>query len=215
MTDLLRTLAELVSNRDFDEALDLCRSAIAQGLDDAFWSTQLAYVCFLNEHNITTYYSSPQMFQEVCHKYPRNIDACFWYGYALLIVSEQTLYGLEQLRRVIRLTPDHVYANIAIAGSTSSLSEKEARLEHALSIQPDNYRVMEDLSTVLAKTGGIDRAIGLLERISATPPFIETEYGIMNDYVNGPLTLARLKDAVRERARQKIAALRGQANGVG
>jgi len=206
--NLTKGLQILVDNGDFDKALSFCHSAIAQGLDHQFWFTQLGYVSFLDERHFDSYYSAPRIFADLCANYPNDMNACFWHGYSLIIIVNKTLEGLEQLRAVIASAPGHAYGHIAVAGSTASVSERVEMLEQALEIQPTNYRALEDLSTALAASGDLQGAIAMLERILKTPPFVETAYGIMNAYINGPLTLASQKKHVRSRVQDRIAALR-------
>ena len=85
-----------------------------------------------------------------------------------VVYGESGLYELEFSERVrsAGLRPGNPFAAVAAAESAvriGRLSDAEAWIESAVSIEPHGAKVLTDSAAVLVDIGRIDRALGLLE----------------------------------------------------
>ena len=105
-----------------------------------------------------------ELLQAIRHQ-PRN--GIYAEGMAI-VYGESGLYELEFSERVrsAGLRPGNPFAAVAAAESAvriGRLSDAEAWIESAVSIEPHGAKVLTDSAAVLVDIGRIDRALGLLE----------------------------------------------------
>lgn len=197
-------LEKLVRAEDYDRAEAFCRAVLTAGLDPLFWETQLGYIYFLNEKDDRAWYEqAPSTFESLVAKNPADINARFWLAYIYWIILCDTENSIQELRKVLALNPNHAYANLVLAGQPDY--EQSAKLlRWVLKQQPNNFRALRQLADVLLALEQEAEAKELLERILTNEAYVEQQYGIMNEYVNGVLTQATQQQELREEAKAQL-----------
>jgi hypothetical protein len=98
-----------------------------------------------------------------------------------------------------------------IAAHTVTAEEATTHLARVLELQPWNYKALYQLAETLVSKGQAELARSRLLEILTHEPFIESNRGIMNIYINGVFTNAFWKDNVRSKAAELLLYLGGQA----
>lgn len=189
----LTMLDSFVSAGKFNKAEALCLSKLnPQAKDYTLWLTQLGYIYFLNEENTTAYYEKClPVFIQLVEKDAQNEDALFWLAYLSYIIHHDTEGSKSKLHQLLRLNPAHSYANLVMAGfSDTPDQEKLSYLYGVLKQQPNNLRAAKQSIEILLRYGKVDEARLLWRDLNGNEPYTETNYGIMNEYINGVLTAA-------------------------
>lgn len=202
-------LQALIDAEDFKQAEEYCLDMLARGGDQRFWRTQLGYVCFLNERDIDAFYNrSTRAFETVIDQYHDDANAHFWLAYQTAILWNEPGDVRRELETVIQLVPNHPYARLVLAGmGTVQNEEVISLLKKTLEIQPANFRALQELSKALIASGQITEAINVLQTLIKESPYVETNYGIMNEYINGVLNGSYWKQEKRLEAMETIASL--------
>jgi|GEM_PF-1911899 len=197
-------LQRLVDEEDYTGAEAFCLAALDAGLDPQFGETQLGYVYFLNDEDLEAHYvRTVEVFERLVQRQPQDVNARFWLGYVLLIVSNDTENSKIQLREALALKPTQSQANLVLAGLSTG-EESIALLRQALKEQPNNFRVLRQLAEILFREGRKDDAREALRTMLVQAPYIEQSYGIMNRYMNDVLTGATHAEIWRQEARSKL-----------
>ncbi len=199
-----KRLEALVDTGRFEEAAELCRLRLADAQHANRWLRELGFVCFLNDTNDTAYYEdAPRIFRELAQRSEESADAHFWLGYVRAIVESHRAAADESLTRALRLEPMHAYAHLVRAGlNQDSGAIHDLRL--ALDVQPGNLRAWRSLAQTLAQVGDRDGSRRSLERLVNAEPYIETQYGIMNTYMNEVLTGSAHAENWKQEARLQL-----------
>lgn len=196
----------------YEEARLLCLKEIEHGGDRLTWLTQLAYLHFLDESNIAVYFSSPNAFNTVREAFPGDRNGKFWYGYSLIVVTGEMAVGEENILSVLSEEPSHPYANLVQASLVTNNQQRVQHLLRCLAVQPNNYRALYEAAKAYIVLGALGDAQAALRLILTNEPFTETGFGIMNDYINGPLTNARIREKVRLDAQRLMGATASQSS---
>jgi len=199
-------LEKLVIAKEYDAAESFCLKALDTGIEPIFWQTQLGYVYFLNEQDIDAYYEkAPSTFQSLVANNPENANAHFWLGYIYLIVLNNPNDFTLELNEVLRLDPNHSYANLVLAGHPDcENAEKHKFLSKVLNQQPNNLRALSQMANLLFTTNQKGNAKKLLNTILMNEAYVEEDYGIMNQYINDVLTCATHQQDLRKEAKLKL-----------
>lgn len=193
-------LTKYVEDEDYLGAVKTCRGAIARGENPHFWQTQLGYVSFLNERDTQSFYvDAPAIFESLAKSYPEDENAHFWLGYCLDIAGHDQSGARQEMYEVLRLSSDHPYANLVLAGLVEQ--DEAIRLLHrVLLVQPTNFRALRQLVGIFLTLNRKKEAVRLLNIIRTKDPCVENRYGIMNEYINGVFTHAVWGQKAKEEA---------------
>lgn len=199
-------LENLIRAEDYKQAEVFCRAALAAGLDPLFWETQLGYIYFLNEKDVHAWYEqAPFTFESLVAKNPTDANAHFWlaYVYCIICIRDNIENSIQELRKVLALNPNHAYANLVLAGQPNYKQSAEL-LRQVLKQQPNNFRALRQLADVLLASKQKAEAKQLLEKMLTNEAYVEHQYGIMNEYINGVLTQATQQQELREEAKVQL-----------
>jgi tetratricopeptide (TPR) repeat protein len=207
MTDPHRSrLTDTVAAGRYAEAEAHCVEMLGQQADWAFWKTQLGYVCFLNEQDdAARFVRAPRHFAELVTQRPLDGNALFWKAYLDHILLDNRELAADELRQVLRRSPDHPYAPLVLAGMSED-GEAVRLLESALHGTPNNFRALGQLGRLLHQRGRREDARAAYGTMLEGEPFVEARLGIMNPYANEVLTAAAHADAYRDEARRYLLA---------
>lgn len=199
-----KRLEALVEAGRLEEAAELCRHHLADAPHADRWLRELGFVCFLNDANDTAYYEdAPRIFRELAQRSPESADAHFWLGYVRAIVESDKAGAEDSLNRALRLEPKHAYAYLVRSGLKEDAGAiHDLRL--ALDVQPGILRAWRTLAQALAQVGDRDGSRSALERLVSAEPYIETQYGIMNTYMNEVLTGSAHAASWKQEARDQL-----------
>jgi tetratricopeptide (TPR) repeat protein len=201
-------LLALASRQDYDRAIELVQTRLLSGDAPLFWRLQKALLYFLDRLHAERYYNAPQELESFLMDYPRSANAHFWLGYLNLIIRLDEARAREELYKCLAIDPTHAYAHIALAGGLVKASYEALRhLDRALEFQPCNYRALEEKADLLLSQGDTVAASDIFQVLLNCAPFVERNYGIMNDYLNGVFTAALRAEQIRERCQRKLAGL--------
>jgi len=169
-----------------------------------FWQTQLGYVYFLG-HQVDTvhYYESPSIFKALVATDPQDTNAHFWLGYTIEIVFADNEQARQEHTRVLALDPQHPYANLCLAG----LVDRQASvtyLRRTLAIQPANFSALHQLAEILLLNNNHAEIRNILEYMVTHHAYVEQNYGIMNEYINGVFVGSIDEDEWRENVRALV-----------
>ena len=106
--------------------------------------------------------------------------AHFWYGYALTIIDFDDRESELQTSRCLQLEPNHLYANIFLAGGLAGSEESILALRRALDVQPTNRRALGRMAEKLIESDRSSEAKPYLMQALKTEPYVEQQCGIMN-----------------------------------
>lgn len=124
-------------------------------------------------------------------------------GIRLLDCLEQYRKFYTRTKKVLALNPNHAYANLVLADQPDY--EQSAKLlRRVLKQQPNNFRALRQLADVLLASEQKAQAKELLDKILSHEAYVEQQYGIMNDYINGVLTCATQQQELREEAKTQL-----------
>jgi pentatricopeptide repeat protein len=206
MQAMFDRLASLVEVDDYAEAVKLCRSAWAAGQDPKFWETQLGYVFFLDFKSDEHWLYTLSIFEALVAKDPSDVNARFWLGYTYdILPPHNSERSKQELLQVLSLDPHHPYAHRLLASFADiDVSIRIEHLRQVLDQQRVNIRAYSSLIDLLLKTKQYAEAKRLYEEFHHIPLFIETEYGIMNEYMNDVFNGRYQEDELRLEIQQKL-----------
>lgn len=191
---MLTTMSEIetfVNGGKFKDAIQLCESAITLGQNVEFWKTQLAYVCFLNEDNDEArYVTAHNLFISLTELNPLDANSHFWLGYITDIFFNNKESARSHLLEVKLIAPKFFYADLALAGLVENHPDNLEYLEAVLQQKPNLYRALLQMSELLIKAHQYDNARRTLNALLNSDPYLETEFGVMNKYMNDVFTCA-------------------------
>lgn len=194
----------LVQDAQFVAAAAFCHTALNSGADPLYWTTQLGYSHFLNYTDDDAYYNkSLSVFEDLVSQYPTNVNALFWLGYLYHILYNDAGTAKKKLQEALALDPDHPYANLVLAGLLNP-DDSYKLLHRALKSQPRNFRVLRQMINMLIETNQRNDAEKTLKIMLTEEPYVELQYGIMNEYINDVLTGASHRDSWQEEARDHL-----------
>ncbi|HEX3052813.1 MAG TPA: hypothetical protein VHP83_19295 [Aggregatilineaceae bacterium] len=200
------SLASLVETGAYAEAIKLCRSAWAAGQDPKFWETQLGYVFFLDYESDEHWLYTVPIFEALVAKDPSDVNARFWLGYTFNILSHNLERSRQELLQVLSRDPHHPYAHLKLASSADiDVSIRIEHLRQVLSRQVVNIEAYSSIIDLLLKTKQYMEAKRLYEEFHHVPIFLETEYGIMNEYMNDVFNQVTREHELRHEVQQKLA----------
>lgn len=177
----------LILKNQYAKAIAWCQQKLAQGYDNQFWLTNLGYVYFLDEQNVEHFYvQAPRTFVELAQRYPKSANAHFWLGYCQEIALHNLKQAKESYEQAISLDAQHPYTHLTLASIEQTIAV--FLLKRAVEIQPCNLRANFELAEKYASLGDRERAQAILRMMLDMKPYRETEYGIMNEYINGVFT---------------------------
>jgi tetratricopeptide (TPR) repeat protein len=198
-------LERLIQTEQFSEAETVCKEAIASSSDKLFWRTQLGYVYFLNEQDDEAYYhKSVKVFEELVKDYPNDANAHFWLGYLKWIILNQEENAIAELNEVLEIEPDHPYTHIVLADYNENRLSSVFYLLRITHIQPNNYRALVQFANFHQKKERLVIAKEFYRVITQNPPYVETGYGIMNNYINDVFTWSSKAESVRQQAEELL-----------
>lgn len=189
----LTKLSEMVKEdgayyEDYRTAITYCQQAIAAGEDYQTWLMQIGYLYFQADQGKYHYDYTGSIFQTLVIANPTDINARFWLGYTAYMLYHQYDVSERELRCVLEMNPDHPYANLTLVNFIEGHEMKAHYLRRVLTAQETNLRAHKQLADSLIAMGEYDETIAMLESVSALKPYVEHDYGIMNDYVNHVFT---------------------------
>ena len=198
-------LESLTQERKFNKATELAKVAISSGKDLEFWKTQLAYVSFLNEENVSDrYVVAPTVLTSLVETNPENANTHFWLGYITYILFGQLGIAKSHLNRAKEIEPKLFYADLVLAGLSENEDERLNLLETVIRGFPNLYRGLIDVARILIKVNQRDRAKIVLDKLLNSPPYVEKNYGVMNEYMNDVFTGATHQESIRKEAESEI-----------
>jgi tetratricopeptide (TPR) repeat protein len=139
-----------------------------------------------------------QAFEELVSRYPAvpNVH----YAYGVYLVPQQPEDALEEFRRELRSSPNHVHAMLQIAYELmkqGKYAEARPHTEKALELAPNLFAAHYALGRVLLETGELEKAIQAFEAgIKLAPESPEIRFSLARAYSRA----GRTEDAARERA---------------
>jgi tetratricopeptide (TPR) repeat protein len=139
-----------------------------------------------------------QAFEELVSRYPTAPNV--HYAYGVFLVPQQPEAALEEFRRELRSSPQHVHAMLQIAYELMKQGKyEEARphTEKARELAPNLFAAHYAMGRVLLETGDVEGAIQSFETgIKLTPDSPEVRFSLARAYSRA----GRTEDAARERA---------------
>lgn len=137
-------------------------------------------------------------FEELVSRYPSAPNVHYAYGVHLVI--DQPDAALEEFKRELRMSPNHVHAMLQIAYELIKQGKyEEARpyAESALALAPNLFAAHNALGRILLELGDVDKAIQYLEAgMKLAPDSPEVRFSLARAYARA----GRAADASRERA---------------
>jgi len=139
-----------------------------------------------------------QEFKELAENYPNSPGAHYAYGVFLLRDTPDA--AIEEFRRELQISPQHVAARLQIAFEMIKQGRRQEGLsyaEEAVKLAPDLFAAHNALGRILLETGEIERAVKELETaVSLAPDSPEMYFALARAYNRAK----RPKDAERARA---------------
>jgi tetratricopeptide (TPR) repeat protein len=145
----------------------------------------------------------PELLNDLIILNPYDANRLFWFGYVEGILFNRIQKGIPYLLKAIAIQPELSYAHLVLAGYTDIPGEKLRLLEAVVQQHPTLLRALIEMAEILMILRQNDQAKSILEFILKTSPYIETEYGIMNNYINDVLTGATRWKSIRDEALSK------------
>ncbi len=150
----------------------------------------MRYVLFLNEEDDQSYYNdAPSVFEGLVAKYPEDANAHFWLGYIYNIILNDIVSAQKEMEKCLQLSEDFPYACVVLSGLVGDV-DSIILLKRGLKRQPNNFRMLRQLAGILMREGRRSEAKEVLSIILDHRAYVETNYGIMNNYINDVLTAA-------------------------
>lgn len=201
------TLEMLVKENRVSEALKIVNGAIELKQNEEFWKTQLAYITFINEQDDKSRFTTPSLFTNLVEAYPPNANNYFWLGYTTYILFGQIEVAQNHLNKAKEIESTHFYSNLVLAGFSVNDNEKLLLLENILERTPFLYRGLMEKAEVFIRLGQVDNARTTLFLLIASDPYVEQNYGILNDYMNEVFTGANHSKSTQIQAKAMIRTL--------
>jgi tetratricopeptide (TPR) repeat protein len=181
-------LSQLVGDGKWADAEVFCQEMVESGADHVFWTTQLGYVCFLNdEDDGARYERAPAIFESLVTEDSANVNARFWQAYVDLILFDDQDTARLRLDEIRKLDSNHAYTSLVLAGLHDGEEASEC-IQATLRVQPDNFRALLQAFEYWTGLGNRKEATEAAVRIVDHDPYVETAYGIINPYMNEVLT---------------------------
>jgi len=139
-----------------------------------------------------------QAFEELASRYPSAPNV--HYAYGVYLVPEQPEAALEEFRRELRSSPNHVHAMLQIAYELmkqGKYAEARPHAEKARELAPNLFAAHYALGRVFLETGELEPAIQAFETgVKLAPDSPEVRFSLARAYSRA----GRNEDAARERA---------------
>lgn len=142
--------------------------------------------------------AAKQAFEQVVARYPETPNVHFAYGAFLL--SEEPDLGLEEMRKELKITPNHSLALLSMAFEyirRSDFASARTWAEKAVAAEPGDFVARKALGQVMLEQGEVDAAIQQLEvgvKLASDSPVLH--FTLAKAYQKA----GRTDDAERERA---------------
>jgi tetratricopeptide (TPR) repeat protein len=139
-----------------------------------------------------------QAFEELVSRYPTTPNV--HYAYGVFLVAEHPEAALEEFRRELRSSPNHVHAMLQIAYEhmkQGKYEEARPQVERARDLAPNLFAAHYAAGRVYLETGNIEGAIQSFETgVKLAPDSPEVRFSLARAYNRA----GRTEDAARERA---------------
>jgi tetratricopeptide (TPR) repeat protein len=139
-----------------------------------------------------------QAYEELVSRYPTAPNV--HYAYGVYLVPEQPEAALEEFRRELRASPNHVHAMLQIAYELikqGKFEEAKPHAEKARELAPNLFAAHYALGRVFLEMGELDQAIQSFETgVKLAPDSPEVRFSLARAYSRA----GRAEDAARERA---------------
>jgi len=159
---------------------------------------QTAYISFLNERDDHSYFDVTILtLEQFITFYPHDSNAHFWLGYFRCVIQNNLTEAEKHLRCSLSILPSQPYANLVLS---SLLGDSTQLLLRTLEVQPHNFRALSELAQLQINKRDFRGASKSVNTIIHAAPFVETDYFIMNKYVNDVLNGSSHVSSYREQA---------------
>jgi thioredoxin-like negative regulator of GroEL len=166
----------------------VCRKEVEAHPDDPELQLELGKLLLLNEDDAEAWEKETlPILRDVVRLLPESAEPRFWYGYALTVIAFDDRESELQIRRCLKLEPDHAYANIFFAGGLTDADESIVALHRALTVQPGNLLALVRLAGLLIGADRSDEARPYLLHALKTEPYAEHDSGVMNRFLSDEL----------------------------
>jgi tetratricopeptide (TPR) repeat protein len=139
-----------------------------------------------------------QAFEELVSRYSNAPNVHYAYGVHLVI--DQPDAALEEFKRELRTSPNHVHAMLQIAYELikqGKYADARPYAEKAIELSPNLFAAHNALGRVLLELGEVDKAVQYLEAgMKLAPDSPEVRFSLARAYARA----GRADDAARERA---------------
>ncbi len=152
-----------------------------------------------------------KIFDQLVERYPATPNV--HYGYGVFILAADADLALENFRREIEISPEHVPARLQVAFEGLKRGDVESGLEaaeQAAALEPENFAARHAYGRLLLEAGRVEESIEELETaVRLAPDSPRTRLALSRAYGRA----GRREDAEREQGEFKKLSAAAQAGG--
>jgi tetratricopeptide (TPR) repeat protein len=189
--------AGYVERGEYGAALEVANREIKSYPETIYWLKAKGLLGLANPFGIELIYTEGlAIYQCLVTIEPDSADNWFWLGYMQNIAFGDLDSARSAFKRALDIDVSHPYANLALAGLTDNPSEALGMLNRVLDVQPGNCRALQQKLEIAVRQKDVTAAQECMDALRTRVPFVEAEYGFMNEYVNSVLTLSNTSSKV-------------------